>query len=357
VSTASPPELPGLDDLVEQLVNVPSVSGSEAALASLVERFLSGREHLEVVRDGDAVLARTRIGAGRRVLLAGHLDTVPLAGNVPSWRQDRRLYGCGSSDMKSGLAVMLALATAPPTGSDLTCVFYDGEEVAASRNGLGRLTRTHREWLDADLAVLLEPTDGRVEAGCQGSLRVQAALSGVRAHTARSWLGANAIHAAGPLLERLRVYRARTAVVDGCEYREGLSAVAITGGVAGNVVPDACVVTVNFRYAPDRSSEEALDHLRDVLGPDVALVLDDLSPAASPRLTDPAVAGFLAAVGTPPRAKLGWTDVARFSALGIPALNFGPGEPEVAHTPHEWVDLDRVHESRDVLAAYLASGV
>jgi succinyl-diaminopimelate desuccinylase len=340
--------------LTAALVDVPSVSGSEGLLCDLVERELRALPHLTVDRDGDALVARTSLGRGRRVLLAGHLDTVPIADNVPSTRDGDRLSGCGTSDMKSGDAVLLHLAatlTAP--AYDVTYVLYDHEEVEAARNGLKRLVERHRDWLDADLAVVMEPTRGAVEAGCQGTLRVQVPVPGVRAHSARSWLGENAIHAAAPLLVALVRYEAREVEIDGCAYREGLSAVRIEGGVAGNVVPDACTVTVNFRFAPDRSEQEALDHVREVLAP-YECVLTDSSPGALPGLTAPAAQHFVEAVGVVPVAKYGWTDVARFAALGIPAVNYGPGDPDLAHTREEWVDVRRVTEAADLLRGYLS---
>jgi succinyl-diaminopimelate desuccinylase len=309
---------------------------------------------VEVLRDGHAVLARTNLGRERRVLLAGHLDTVPIADNLPSRREGDVLHGCGTSDMKAGDAVFLHLAaTLTEPRHDLTLVFYDCEEIEAVRNGLGRIERNHPDWLRADLAILGEPTDGEVEAGCQGTLRVEARTSGRRAHSARSWLGDNAIHQAGEILRRLEQYEPRRVTIDGCEYREGLQAVRISGGVAGNVVPDEAVVTINFRFAPDRSVAQAEQHVREVLaGFDVTLT--DSSPGALPGLGTPAAQEFLAATGTSARAKYGWTDVSRFAALGIPALNYGPGDPNLAHTRDEHVDTTAITRCTEVLTAFLA---
>ncbi|MCA1824866.1 MAG: succinyl-diaminopimelate desuccinylase [Mycobacteriales bacterium] len=343
-----------VDELTALLVDTSSVSGREGPLAGLVEDALTALPHLSVARDGDAVVARTSLGREHRILLAGHLDTVPVADNLPSRVEADRLYGCGTTDMKSGLAVMLHLAaTLADPRADLTFVCYDNEEVEAERNGLGRIARSHREWLDADLAILMEPTSAAVEAGCQGTLRAAVTVPGRRAHTARAWLGDNAIHAAAPLLARLAAYDARRVVIDGCEYREGLSAVAIDGGVAGNVVPDECTVTVNFRFAPDRSIDDAFAHVGEVLSPyDVRLL--DAAPGAMPGLRAPAAAEFVDVVGSPPVAKLGWTDVARFAQLGIPAVNYGPGDPNVAHTREEYVELPRITECAEVLRRFLS---
>jgi succinyl-diaminopimelate desuccinylase len=341
-------------DLCAALVDVRSVSGDEAGLADAVEAALRAQApHLEVLRSGDAVLARTHLGRDRRVLLAGHLDTVPIADNVPGHREGDLLYGCGTSDMKAGDAVFLHLAaTVAEPRHDLTLVFYDCEEVEAARNGLGRIEREHRAWLAADLAILGEPTNGTVEAGCQGTLRMEITTRGRRAHSARSWLGTNAVHAAGEVLDRLRTHTARDVDIDGCVYREGLQAVKITGGVAGNVVPDECVVTVNFRFAPDRDAAAAERHVREVFD-GFELVLTDMSPGALPGLAAPAAQEFLAATGSVPSAKYGWTDVSRFAALGIPAVNYGPGDPNLAHTREEHVDTRLITDATAVLRRFL----
>ncbi len=342
-------------DLCAALVDVPSVSGAEAALADAVEAALRTQvPHLEVLRSGDAVLARTNLGRASRVLLAGHLDTVPTADNVPSHREGDLLYGCGTSDMKSGDAVFLHLAaTIAEPRHDVTLVLYELEEVEAARNGLGRLEREHRDWLAADLALLGEPTNSGVEAGCQGTLRVEITTHGRRAHSARSWLGRNAVHGAGEVLDRLNAYTARDVDIDGCVYREGLQAVKIAGGVAGNVVPDECVVTVNFRFAPDRDAAAAEKHVREVFD-GFELVLTDMSPGALPGLTAAAAQEFIAATGATPSAKYGWTDVSRFAALGIPAVNYGPGDPNLAHTREEHVDTRQITEATSVLRRFLS---
>jgi succinyl-diaminopimelate desuccinylase len=340
------------------LVDVPSVSGDEKALTDEVEIALRGCAPLDVERTGNVVVARTRLGRGRRVVLAGHLDTVPIADNVPSHRGDGRLYGCGTSDMKSGVAVALRVAHLIATGSlrptvDVTWICYDCEEIEAARNGLGRLARERPEVLQADLGILLEPSDGRVEGGCQGTLRAVVRTAGRRAHSARSWLGDNAVHALAPILVRLTEYQARTVEVDGLAYREGLNAVGVAGGVAGNVIPDEASVTVNYRFAPDRTEAEAEAHVREMF-PEYDVSIVDSAPGARPGLTDPLAASLVAAVGSPPTAKLGWTDVARFGALGIPAVNLGPGDPNLAHTREESVEVARIAEVEAALVAFLS---
>ncbi|MEU8822604.1 succinyl-diaminopimelate desuccinylase [Streptomyces sp. NPDC048636] len=340
--------------LTARLVDFPSVSGDEKALADAVEQALRALPQLTVDRDGDAVVARTNLGRAERVVLAGHLDTVPIADNVPSRLDgDGVLWGCGTSDMKSGVAVQLRMAaTVPAPNRDLTFVFYDHEEVAAELNGLGRLAERHPEWLAADFAVLLEPTDGKVEGGCQGTLRVRVGTEGKRAHSARSWLGDNAIHKAAPVLSRLAGYVPRRVEIDGLTYREGLNAVRVEGGHANNVIPDSCAVTVNYRFAPDRSEEEALAHVREVFD-GFAVEVTDSAPGALPGLSHPSAAAFVETLGAELAPKDGWTDVARFSALGVPAVNYGPGDPKLAHTREEHVPTAAVLEAEERLRAWL----
>ncbi|MDQ2722355.1 MAG: succinyl-diaminopimelate desuccinylase [Actinomycetota bacterium] len=344
-------------ELAAALVDIPSVSRSETALADAVEQALrSQAAHLEVVRSGNTVLARTQLGRSSRVLLAGHLDTVPIADNVPSRREGELLYGCGTVDMKSTDAVFLHLAaTLPEPARDVTWVFYDCEEIAAVHNGLGRIERELPEWLAADLAILGEPTAGLVEAGCQGTMRVRLSTNGVRAHSARSWLGSNAVHAMAGVLNRLAAYQARAVAIDGCHYREGLQAVRIAGGIAGNVVPDECELDVNFRFAPDRTEAQAQSHVRGVFaGIDgLGVELTDSAAGALPGLTAPAAAEFVAASGGQAQAKLGWTDVSRFAALGIPSLNYGAGDPNLAHKRDEHVPVSQITRCTTVLRGYL----
>jgi succinyl-diaminopimelate desuccinylase len=339
--------------LTRSLVDIESVSGNEKVITDAVEAVLRNTSHLKVERAGNVVCARTALGRRERVILAGHLDTVPLHDNFPSTVDDGAIYGCGTADMKAGVALALHLAvTVPDPVFDVTYLFYDNEEVAAELNGLTHVARNQPDWLVADLAVLLEPTYGAVEAGCQGTLLVVVHLHGRRTHSARSWQGRNAIHLAGEVLHRLAGYEARRVMIDGCEYREGLNAVAIRGGVAGNVIPDSCEVEVNFRFAPDRDEAQALAHVRDELD-GYEITVRDSAAGALPGLTADPARRFVATVGAEPVGKLGWTDVARFSALGVPALNYGPGDPNLAHTQHERVEIDKIVEGAAVLRRWL----
>jgi succinyl-diaminopimelate desuccinylase len=354
VATLDPAVLADPVALTRALVDIESVSGNEREIADAVEAALRDKAHLKVERIGNTVVARTNLGCPSRVVLAGHLDTVPLADNWPSTVDGESIHGCGTADMKAGTALALYLAATLATPRyDVTYLFYECEEVDAARNGLTIVARDRPDWLAADFAVLLEPTYGAVEAGCQGSVRALVRTSGRRAHAARSWLGSNAIHTAGDVLRRLADYQPRRVTIEGCEYREGLNAVRITGGVAGNVIPDACEIEVNFRFAPDRTPEQAAGHMVEVFQ-GYLVEVNDLAAGALPGLSAPPAQEFLAIVDQPPVGKLGWTDVARFAALGIPALNYGPGDPNLAHTREERVEIAKIESGARTLITWLA---
>jgi succinyl-diaminopimelate desuccinylase len=340
--------------LTAALVDIESVSGGERDIADLIEASLTPVPWLDVWRHSNSVVARTQLGHADRVVIAGHIDTVPVNHNLPSRLEADVLHGLGSCDMKGGVAValLLALGLSEPT-RDVTYVFYECEEVEAERNGLTLIADVRPELLEADFAVLMEPSNAGVEAGCQGTMTVDVSTNGTRAHSARWWNGVNAIHAAGAILERLEQYVPRQQVIDRLTYREGLNAVAIAGGVAGNVIPDACTVSVNYRFAPDRSEDEAAAHLREVFdGFDLAIV--DSAPGALPGLDRPAAAAFVDAVGGAVGPKFGWTDVSRFSALGVPAVNFGPGDAELAHSQGEHVPIAHLRSCLAQMQAWLS---
>jgi succinyl-diaminopimelate desuccinylase len=353
-------DLVGHVDLVEatqRLVAIPSVSHEEELITAHIEERLRAVSWLDVTRVGNSLVARTQLGRPSRLILAGHTDTVPVNGNAVPRREGNRLHGLGTADMKSGLAVFLYLAeTMADPSCDLTFVFYECEEVASVHNGLRRLLAERPELLQGDAAILGEPTCALLEAGCQGSMRLRLTLGGARAHTARPWMGRNAVHRLAPVLAGLAGYAERRPMIDGCEYREALSAVGVDGGVAGNVVPDRVVLTLNHRFAPDRNAVAAEEHVRGVLGAelladDATLEVVDVAEGALPSLGHPLLARLAAEVGAPPRAKLGWTDVAFFAAHGVPAVNFGPGDPTIAHTAGEFVDG---HEIDAVCSALVA---
>lgn len=352
-----------LTALFRAVCDVPSVSGDERALADAVEAALRPLAHLDVVRDGNAIVARTHLGRSRRVVIAGHIDTVPLTDppNLPTRLvgegAQAEVWGRGTVDMKGGVAIQLALAaslTAPT--QDVTWVFYDLEEVASDLNGLGRLARNHPELLQGDFAILGEPTAAGIEGGCNGTLRVEVRVPGVTAHSARAWMGSNAIHSASVVLDRLAAYEPASIEVEGLVYREGMNAVGIRGGIAGNVIPDECVVTVNYRFAPSRSLPDAEAHVRDLFS-GFEVVVTDAANGARPGLDDPIAADFAATVleltGGAPAPKYGWTDVARFAEMGIPAVNFGPGDPVLAHKDDERCPVGHLALCHDALHAWL----
>ena len=353
--------MPDLLELTAELVDIPSESHDERVITDHVERFLAAQAPwLELTRHGQNLVARTHLGRRHRLLIAGHTDTVPINANLPSRLEGDVLHGCGTSDMKSGLAVMLAVAAeVREPAVDLSFVFYEAEEVSAVHNGLGRLFRERPDLVAGDVALLGEPTDGVIEAGCQGTMRAEVTYAGARAHTARPWMGRNAIHRAADVLGRLAAYVERRPVLDGCEYREALQAVRIDGGVAGNVVPDRCVLVLNHRFAPDRTPEQAEAHVRAVVGAldegdDFAVT--DLANGAAPSLEHPLLAALIERNSLPVRAKLGWTDVARFAAHGIPAANFGPGDATLAHTRDERVERGPVERTFAALVDLVAHG-
>ena len=352
----------GLFGLATALVAIPSVSHHEGLMADAVSSALDRCPWLTVERVGDNVVARTDLGRPGRLLMAGHLDTVPpVGGNEEPRVVGDVLYGVGAADMKGGLAVMLHLAGAlSEPAVDVTWCFYACEEVEQRFNGLQRLWELRPDLLEADAAILGEPTDGRVEAGCQGTLRVRIGMEGRRAHTARPWTGRNAVHRLAPVLTAVAGYESRRTVLDGCEYAEQLQAVEVSGGVAGNVVPDEASVTVNHRFAPDRTVDQAERSVRELLGghldPGDKWELVTSAPGAPPSLDHPMLAGLVAATGSPPRAKLGWTDVASLWAHGVPAANFGPGDPSQAHTPGEHVSAGDLDQVAAVLERLLRTG-
>lgn len=346
-------------ELTRVICDIESVSGNETALADAIEAALSGFAHLEVLRDGDAIVARTNLGRGKRVVIAGHIDTVPVADNLPvkflQFEREQVLWGRGTVDMKAGVAVQLKLAaTINEPNVDVTWVFYDHEEVEASLNGLGRIARTRPELLEAQFAVLCEPSSAQVEGGCNGTMRVDVRTSGVKAHSARPWMGENAIHKAAEVLTRLANNEPAEVEVDGLVYRESLNAVLIGGGIATNVIPDASVITVNYRFAPSKSAADAEAYLREFFA-GFELDVIDSAEGARPGLDLPEAAAFVAATSGTPKPKYGWTDVARFSALGIPAVNFGPGDPNKAHSDDENVPVSQIYACESALRAWLTA--
>lgn len=346
-------------DLTRQLCDIPSVSGDETTLADAIERAVHACPHLTVERHGDTVVARTTLGREKRVVIAGHIDTVPIHNNLPTRMieedGEQFIWGRGTVDMKAGVAVQLVLAAALAEARyDVTWLWYDHEEVSAELNGLRLLAEERPELLHGDFAILGEPSNGVIEGGCNGNLRVELRTFGRRAHSARNWMGENAIQKAAPLLNTLVSYQPAEVDVDGLVYRESLSAVGITGGIAGNVIPDECMVHVNYRFAPSKTVDDAISHLRELFPEAEEFTVVDQAPGARPGLDAALAQSLLEAVGDDPVPKYGWTDVARFSAMGIPAVNFGPGNANLAHADDERVPVSQIRSVEAALKAWLS---
>jgi succinyl-diaminopimelate desuccinylase len=343
--------------LTAELVDIPSVSHHEGAVTDHLQAVLEPVPWLRVTRVGENLVARTTLGRPSRLILAGHTDTVPPNGNEQARIEGDVLWGIGACDMKAGVAVLAELAvTVAEPAVDTTYVFYECEEVDSAFNGVERLFRERPDLLEGDAALLAEPTSARVEAGCQGTMRVEVTMTGERAHTARAWLGHNAIHRLAPLLASVAAYEGRQVTIDGCHYREGLQVVRVGGGVANNVVPDRATVTLNHRFAPDRTPAEAEAHVRSVVGEVDGFEVTDMAVAAPPALGHPLLQAVLAASGGVAYGKLGWTDVARFAARGVPATNFGPGDPALAHSAGEQVSRSDLETVYGVLRTVLERG-
>ena len=345
-------------ELTSALCDIPSVSGNESELADAIWESLSEIPHLKLTRDGNAIIARTNLGKTKRILIAGHIDTVPVADNLPSklmaFEREQVIWGRGAVDMKAGVAVMLKLASeidAPEF--DITWIFYDQEEIEAAKNGLGRLVRNHKELIAGDFAILCEPTAATIEGGCNGTLRAELSFAGVKAHSARPWMGDNAIHKLAGALAKLEAFSPAEIAVDGLVYKESLNAVSVSGGIATNVIPDSAKLTVNYRFAPDKSIEEATEFLMQFFsGFDLEVV--DAASGARPGLDTEQAKAFVAAVSATVNPKYGWTDVARFSEMGIPAVNYGPGDPNKAHADDENVPVSQIYACEAGLRKFLA---
>lgn len=344
-----------LSQITLDLVNVASVSQDEKVIADLVQDSLSQASHLKLTRIGNSVIAQTNFGNKKRVVIAGHLDTVPANNNFPGKKTDTEIVGLGSVDMKSGIAVALKLALeVTESNFDITYLFYESEEIETKFNGLEIISQKAKELLACDFAILMEPTDGILEVGCQGTLRFEVSVAGKRSHSARWWNGQNAIHGLTDLLAILNNYQSREPIIDGHKFREGLQAVKINAGVAGNVVPDLANITVNHRFAPDTSVELAVENMQKLFK-DFNFKLIDSASSAPTGLDQVLIKEFVAIINKDIAPKFGWTDVARFAASGIPAINFGPGNPNLAHHPDEKVSIKQIEDVYLAMKSWLAS--
>ncbi len=342
------------------MVSIPSVSHAEKEIADFVEDLLGTYPYLRLRRIGNNIAATAERGFERKVILAGHLDTVPVAGLEASLAPDA-VSGRGSVDMKGGLAVLIRLAAnAESFPLNTAFIFYAKEEVKRLDSGLLEIEQAAPELLTGNLAVLAEPTNTHVELGCQGVMRVVVRLGGKSAHSARPWAGVNAIHRLGVLLERVNSFGRREIGVDGLLYAESLQAVKIEGGTGKNVVPDQAAVTLSYRFSPASDTESAYAFLcktfEDVIDPELGdeITVEEAAPSALPHLFQDGVQKLIALTGKEPVAKLGWTDVAFFSERGIASVNFGPGDAEMAHGPREVIGTEQLENCYAVLRQFLS---
>lgn len=342
-----------LGKLTLDLVNISSVSKDERSIADSIEEALKKYSHLKLTRINNSIVAQTNFGNKQRVVIAGHIDTVPANNNFPGKIKDSEVVGLGSVDMKSGIAVALKLASEITSSNyDVTYLFYESEEIETKFNGLELITQQQKALLDCDFAILMEPTNGILEVGCQGSLRFEVSSGGKRSHSARWWNGENAIHKTNKILEILNNYKSREPEIDGYQFREGLQAVKINGGIAGNVVPDSVTVSINHRFAPDTSIDQATQNMKTMFK-DFNFQLVDAANAAPTGLSNPLIKEFVSSIGKNIAPKFGWTDVARFASAGIPAINFGPGDPNLAHHPDEKVSIAQINDVYECLKKWL----
>ena len=342
-----------LSKLTLDLVNISSVSKDEKSIADLIAEALKKYSHLKITRVNNSIVAQTNFGNKQRVVIAGHIDTVPANNNFPGKINNSEVIGLGSVDMKSGIAVALKLASEITSSNyDVTYLFYESEEIETKFNGLELITKQQKDLLDCDFAILMEPTNGILEVGCQGSLRFEVSTSGKRSHSARWWNGENAIHKTNKILEILNNYKSREPEIDGHKFREGLQAVKVNGGIAGNVVPDSVTISINHRFAPDTSIDQATQNMK-TLFKDFNFQLVDAANAAPTGLSNPLIKEFVSNIGKNVAPKFGWTDVARFANAGIPAINFGPGDPNLAHHPEEKVLISQIIDVYESLKKWL----
>jgi succinyl-diaminopimelate desuccinylase len=344
-----------LGQLALDLVNIPSVSRHEQRLTAWIAERVAALPHLRVAHRQEDAIAFGPPGRPD-VVLAGHSDTVPEQGNLPGRLEDGQVHGLGAADMKGSLAVMLALAAEldrlAPRVRPLFVVF-GREELPAEESVLEGLFTSCPAILEARLAVMMEPTANRLEAGCLGNIKAALEFRGVAAHSARPWLGVNAIHEAVRGLRQVVDVEPHEVVLNGLTFREVVSVTEIAGGVANNVIPDRVVCGLNFRYAGHRSPAGAEARLRELVGPAGELRVLSNSPSAPVAVDNPLLRRLREAGDLPVEPKQAWTPVAEFAAHGLDAVNFGPGDPRLAHRRDERVSVDAMSATLAVLRRFL----
>ena len=353
-----PAKSEALADLLERLVNLPSLSGEEHAVADFLGTRLSAVGHGEVMRTRRCLVWSAPRRDRPLVVLAGHIDTVHPQGNETARREHGDIIGLGSSDMKSGIAVMLSLIESldfTRARFDVACVFYDCEEGSVAKNGLKRVLSRFRWLRDARLAVVLEPTDLNVEMGCNGSVNIEVRVPGVSAHSARPWTGRNAVTEGADWLAAIGRAPMETVTVQGLEFRETLEVTRLRAGSARNVLPGEMLVNLNHRFPPDRTADEAVARVRPLVPGTYGFKVRSSAPPGRVCLDDEEVQCFVRRFATPVLGKQGWTDVARFTRRGVPAFNFGPGLSEMCHRADEYCPIANLGVAHERLAAWLTS--
>jgi succinyl-diaminopimelate desuccinylase len=339
-----------VDDLA-WLIDIPSVTGDEVALREAVAQRLG---HLDPRQIGNSLVVGLRTGRPL-VVLYGHLDTVPVQGNLPARIAGDRVHGLGASDMKSGLAVMMGLLEDPAVVSgpfDVMGVFYDAEEGPADGNGLERVLDETPALGAAEFSIVLEPTDGELQLGCQGAINATVEFHGTAAHSARPWLGENAITKAADWLAEIERRAWRDVSVAGLTFKETFAVTTAAGGVARNVIPARFTLNLNHRFPPDRTMAEAEELVRRVCAPADHVEIVDRAPAAPIPEGNPHLDRLRSLVEVV-AAKTAWTDVARLTARGLAAVNYGPGEVALAHRADESVSIAAMERCRAVLGRFL----
>ena len=333
-----------LADTLAELIDIPSVTGDEQAICDHVsERLSTNAPHLTLQRVNHSLLASSA-GDGPLVLLAGHLDTVPPQGQPPARIDGGRMHGLGASDMKGGVAVMLHLMeeTDPAWPYRLAAVFYEAEEGKFANNGLEPVLNRFTWLSEAMFGVLLEPSDGEIQAGCNGVMNAKVVFIGKSSHSARPWWGENAISKAGAWLSKMHTRRPDPVNLDGLVFKEVMSVTLARGGLAANIIPPRFEMNLNYRFGPHRTTAEAEEEVRRVCREADQVEIVDSAPSGRVVTDHPLVTELAEAAGVGIGSKQGWTDVARLTARGIPSINFGPGETSQAHTADESMPLDHL---------------
>jgi succinyl-diaminopimelate desuccinylase len=333
------------------LVNIPSESRNEAELYSYIT---SAVPLAQTYSDGESVLFAKREGKPL-VLLAGHTDTVPAQANLPGRIEDGAVVGLGASDMKGGLAVMAELgrwAAETELAYDLALLFFPREELGPAENPLPGVFERTGLVDEAQLVICLEPTDNTLQLGCLGNLNARAVFEGTSAHSARPWLGVNAIKLAFDGLRQVLDAEPRDVEIDGLVFREVISVTQLNAGIASNVIPARAEAILNFRYAPDRTPESAVERVRELVGAEVEILAN--SPPAHVALRSPLVEQLRAVGGFEVQPKQAWTNVADFAARGLDAINLGPGATRYAHAVDERVEISELERTYEALQRFLA---